>query len=72
MTTLLLTGTLPADLHIENLFSRPFQAQRVKPQPGGALPGYSPVTLTATVKGVVLDVTTLKMDSPTTRRGLTL
>jgi len=67
-----LTGTLPADLNIENLFSRPFRAQRVELPRETVLPGYSPQVIEASANGLTLGVVVLKMDAPTTRRGLTL
>ena len=66
---LTLTGNLPADLHIESLFSGPLRrAQKLDPQPDSVLPGYSPQVIEATTNGLTLGVVVLKMDSPTTRR----
>ena len=53
--------------NLMNLNPALFRAQRVELPRETVLPGYSPVTLTATVKGVALDVTTLKKNAPTAR-----
>jgi len=71
MTQCFLTNVLPDDM-MNNLFSRPFRAQKVELQPDGVLPGYRRATIEASARGVTLGVTLLKKNAPTTRRGLTL
>ena len=69
MTQCFLTNVLPADLHIQDLFSGPFRAQRLEPRPDSVLPGYRRATIEASANGLTLGVSLLKKNPPTTRRG---